>query len=253
MTISNQNDLDGLRKIGRIVADCLQVMGNSLEPGMTTIELDSIGEKYLAKHGANSAPRITYKFPGATCISVNHCVAHGIPNETVLRPSDVVNIDVSAELNGYFADTGASFVIPPATKMAKKVCRATREALASAINQVRADRPLNIIGHTVEQVAKKFKLSIIEDLGSHGVGRSLHEEPGSIPSYFDPYDRRRLHNGLVITIEPFLSNGARLVEEGPDGWSLLTASKYVTAQYEHTIVITNGKPLIMTLPTKTAA
>ena len=123
MTISNQEELDGLRKIGRIVADCLQLMGKTLEPGMTTKDLDSIGEQYLAKHGASSASLLTYNFPGATCISVNQCVAHGIPSTYILKPSDMVNIDVSAELNGYFADTGASFMIPPERKISRTVLR----------------------------------------------------------------------------------------------------------------------------------
>ncbi len=248
MTIENYGDLIGLKKIGTIVADCLQLMGKLLEPGITTKELDKIGEAYLARFGAKSAPQITYKFPGATCISVNHCVAHGIPGEQVLKASDLVNIDVSAELDGYFADTGASFIVPPKSKAKEHVCRATQLALQKAMQEARANRPLNVIGKAIEQVAKKERLTIIENLGSHGVGRSLHEAPDSIPSYYDPRDKRRLHKGLVITIEPFLSTGARLVHEESDGWSLTTPKQFLTVQYEHTMVITDGKPLVMTLP-----
>lgn len=253
MTITTEEELEGLRKIGRIVADCLHMMSEALEPGMTTQELDQIGERYLAQHGANPAPRLTYNFPGATCISVNRCVAHGIPNDLVLKPSDMVNIDVSAELNGFFADTGGSFIIPPHKARDLAVCRATKEALKAAMNEVRSNQPLNVIGKAVERVAKKHGLTIIENLGSHGVGRALHEEPESIPSFYNARDKRRLHKGLVITIEPFLSNGAKYVDEGSDGWSLLTPKNFVAAQYEHTMVITDGKPLVMTLPSHLAA
>jgi methionyl aminopeptidase len=248
MTVENQKDLEGLRAIGRIVADCLQLMGKSLEPGITTAALDTIGEQYLANFGAKSAPKITYNFPGTTCISVNHCVAHGIPGNYILKASDLVNIDVSAELNGYFADTGASFIVPPVHKIQSYVCAYTLQALHSAMKEARASQFINVIGKTIERVAKQSGLSIIENLGSHGVGRSLHEEPESIPNFYDPSEKRRLHEGLVITIEPFLSNGARIVQEEADGWSLTTDRKFVSAQYEHTIVITKNHPLIMTLP-----
>ncbi|RYZ68387.1 MAG: M24 family metallopeptidase, partial [Proteobacteria bacterium] len=166
-------------KIGRIVANCLQVMGKALEPGMTTRELDQIGSKFLEFHGARSAPQLTYNFPGATCISVNEEAAHGIPGDKKLQASDLVNIDVSAEMNGYFADTGGSFIIPPESD---------------------------------------FK------------------------------DKRVLKENQVITIEPFLSTGARQVFDVGDGWTLATSKRYLTAQYEHTMVITKGRPLIMTLP-----
>ncbi len=248
MTIENQDDLVALKKIGTIVADCLQFMGKHLEPGMTTKELDDIGTSYLARFGAKSAPRITYNFPGTTCVSVNHCVAHGIPGKQILKASDLVNIDVSAELGGYFADTGATFIIPPTNTVKENVCRATKLALQAAMQEARANRSLNIIGKTIEKVAKKERLTIIKNLGSHGVGKALHEEPESIPSYYDPKDRRRLHKGLVITIEPFLSTGARYAKEARDGWSLVTEAHFFSAQYEHTMVITDGHPLIMTLP-----
>lgn len=248
MSITSEEDLIALRKIGRIVANCLQAMGNALEPGMTTRELDKIGEEYLEFHGARSAPRLTYNFPGTTCISVNEEAAHGIPGSKILRASDLVNIDVSAESGGYFADTGGSFIIPPESDLKKTLCLATKRALNSAMQQACAGRLLNGIGRAIELEARKSKLTVIENLGSHGVGRALHEEPGFIPGYYDPKDKRVLKENQVITIEPFLSTGAREVFETGDGWTLATSKKYLTAQYEHTMVITKGQPLIMTLP-----
>lgn len=247
MSIESENDLIALRKIGRIVANCLQTMGKALESGMTTRELDDIGRKYLEFHGARSAPKLTYNFPGTTCISVNEEAAHGIPGDKVLAASDLVNIDVSAELGGYFADTGGSFIIPPESTLKRNLCAATKRALELAINEARAGKFLNSIGRAIETHARRNNLTVIENIGSHGVGRALHEEPGFIPSYYNPKDKRVLTENLVITIEPFLSTGAREVFDTGDGWTLATAKKYLTAQYEHTMVITKGRPLIMTL------
>jgi methionyl aminopeptidase len=248
MSIESEKDLIALRKIGHIVANCLQMMGRSLEPGMTTLELDSIGKKFLQYHGARSAPQLTYDFPGTTCISVNEQAAHGIPGSKVLNSSDLVNIDVSAELDGYFADTGGSFIIPPESILKRNLCRATKRALELAINEARAGRLLNGIGRVIESEARRNRFTVIENIGSHGVGRALHEEPGFIPGYYDPKDKRVLKENQVITIEPFLSTGAREVFDTGDGWTLATSARFLTAQYEHTMVITKNRPLIMTLP-----
>lgn len=248
MSINSEKDLEGLRKVGRIVARCLQFMQSKLEPGMTTAELDALGSRFLEAHGARSAPKLTYNFPGSTCISVNEEAAHGIPGARVLKAGDLVNIDVSAELDGYFADTGASAIIPPHSRLKEQVCLVARQALEAALVQARSGAKLNQIGRAIESEAKRHGLTVIENLGSHGVGRALHEEPGFIPGYFDPKDRRVLKENQVITIEPFISSGAREVMEKGDGWTLITDPGVFTAQYEHTIVITKGLPLVMTLP-----
>jgi methionyl aminopeptidase len=248
MSIESEADLIALKKIGRIVANCLQTMGKALEPGMTTHEVDEIGRKYLELHGAQSAPRLTYNFPGTTCISVNEEAAHGIPGNRILSGSDLVNIDVSAELDGYFADTGGSFIIPPESELKINLCLATKRALNLAISEATAGKPLNGIGRAIENEARRNHLTVIRNLGSHGVGRALHEEPGFIPGYYDPKDKRILKKNQVITIEPFLSTGAKKVFDTGDGWTLATSKRHLTAQYEHTMVITDGLPLIMTLP-----
>ncbi len=248
MSIENENDLVALRKIGKIVAQCLQYMGSKLEPGITTQDLDDLGKVFLEKHGARSAPMMVYKYPGTTCISVNEEAAHGLPGPKCLGAGDLVNIDVSAELNGYFADTGGSFIIPPESDVKRNLCLATKRALEMALRSARAGEPLNLIGKAIEKEARKNNLTVIENLGSHGVGRGLHEDPEFIPGYYDSKDKRILKENQVITIEPFLSTGAREVFDTGDGWTLATDKRYLTAQYEHTIVITKGMPLIMTLP-----
>lgn len=248
MTIETDSDLAQLRIVGRIVARCLDHMAVAMEPGMTTQELDAVGGAFLDAHGARSAPKLTYGFPGATCISVNEQVAHGIPGALVLQRGDLVNIDVSAEKDGYFADTGGSYSVGAPSKVQQTVCEATKEALAAAMGAARSGGAIADVGRAVERVAKRRRLRIIKELCSHGVGRALHEEPGLIPSHFDPKDRRRFAKGQVITLEPFLTTGDGRIVEGDDGWTLSTTTRgAVSAQFEHTMVLTNGAPIVLTL------
>jgi methionyl aminopeptidase len=247
MSITSEKDLEGLRKIGRVVARCLQHMQSKLEPGITTAEIDAIGGQFLEAHGARSAPRLTYNFPGHTCISVNEEAAHGVPSSKALKAGDLVNIDVSAELGGYFADTGGSAIIPPESKLHLLICAVARKALESAMLEACAGARINRIGYAIEAEAVRNGLTVIENIGSHGVGRALHEEPSFIAGFYDKRDKRILKENQVITIEPFISSGAREVFENGDGWTLITNPGIFTAQYEHTLVITKGKPIIMTL------
>lgn len=246
MTIETQDDVAALHKIGRIVSLVLHRMLDAARPGITTRELDHLGERLLAEHGARSAPRLTYDFPGATCISVNEEAAHGIPGDRVIRAGDVVNVDVSAELGGYFADTGGTTVVPPTTPQKTRLCHATRTALAQAMKNARAGQPVNGIGAAIERTAKAYGFKVIENLGSHGVGRALHEAPEHIAGFFDPSDTRLLEEGMVITIEPFLSTKSRVVAETADGWTLAGAAGNLSAQYEHTMIITRGAPIVVT-------
>jgi methionyl aminopeptidase len=246
MTIETQDDVVALQRIGKIVSYVLHEMLHAAEPGMTTRELDALGAQLLEQHGARSAPQLTYNFPGATCISINEEAAHGIPGDRIIRAGDVLNVDVSAELGGYFADTGGTRVVPPTNPQKTRLCHATRTALAQAMKQARAGQPLNGIGGAIERTAKAYGFKVIENLASHGVGRALHEEPEHIPGYFDPADRRVLKEGMVITIEPFLSTRSRVVNETADGWTLVGAPGNLSAQYEHTMIITRGEPIVVT-------
>ncbi|MEZ5668441.1 MAG: type I methionyl aminopeptidase [Alphaproteobacteria bacterium] len=248
MTISSARDLDGLGAIGRIVAQTLAAMGNALEPGMTTLELDRLGRAMLEEAGARSAPELCYGFPGATCISVNEAVAHGVPGPRPIRPGDLVNIDVSAEKGGYFADTGGSFAVPPVSPRAKALCRDGRRALWEGIRAVRPGVRLNRIGARIEGFATRNGYSLIRNLASHGVGTALHEEPREIPTWYVGHDRRRVHEGLVFTLEPFLSTGAHAVTQADDGWTLVAPRGTMSVQYEHTLVATRNGPLVLTAP-----
>jgi methionyl aminopeptidase len=246
MTIETQDDVVALKRIGRVVSLVLQQMLDAAKPGMSTGELDRLGERLLAEHGARSAPRLSYNFPGATCISINEEAAHGVPGGRVIRAGDVLNVDVSAELGGYFADTGGTTVVPPGTAQKTRLCHAARTALAEAMKCARAGQPINRIGAAIERTAKAYGFKVIENLGSHGVGRSLHEAPEYIAGYFDAADQRVLQEGMVITIEPFLSTKSRVVTEAADGWTLAGASGNLSAQYEHTMIITRAAPIVVT-------
>lgn len=247
MTITHEDDLDGLKEIGRIVANTMQAMAKAMEPGMTTAELDGIGRAVLEREGAVSAPQSTYDFPGATCISVNEEIAHGIPGERVIAPGDLVNIDVSASKNGYFADTGATFQVAPPRPALDRLCRDGRRAMRVGIAQVRADRPLAGIGNAIGRFAKARGYTLIRNLASHGVGRSLHEYPEEIATW-PSRDRRRIHRGLVLTVEPFLSTGGQWAAEGSDGWTLYSRPPAPVVQYEHTVVATERGAIVVTLP-----
>jgi methionyl aminopeptidase len=247
MTVENEDQLEKLRVIGALVARTLTAMGAALEPGMTTLELDDFGRALLEKEGARSAPELTYNFPGATCISVGPDCAHGIRRDTVIKAGDLINIDVSAELDGYFGDTGASFSVPPTTKRIERLCRDGRRAMWAGIRSVKPGGRLNEVGRSIEAFASKNGYSLVKNLASHGVGRSLHDEPREIPTWHEPRDRRVIPEGLVFTIEPFLSLGADWVEELDDGWTLRPPHGQATVQYEHTLVATRNGPLVLTL------
>lgn len=248
MTISNDDDLIRLQAIGRIVARVLEAMGAAIEPGMTTAELDGIGRALLDQAGAHPAPEMAYGFPGATCISVNEEIAHGIPGARIIRAGDLVNIDVSAEKDGLFADTGASFPVPPVSAKVARLCRDGRRAMWAGIREVGVNRPLAGIGDAVGAFAAKNGYTLVRNLASHGVGHSLHEEPTEIATWPDRSERRRMTEGLVFTIEPFLSLGAEWAEDGDDDWTLYSAPMAPTVQYEHTVVATRNGAVVVTLP-----
>ncbi len=249
MTITNAEELAGLQAIGRIVADTMQGMARAMEPGMTTRELDGIGRRLLEAAGARSAPEVTYGFPGATCISVGEEIAHGIPGDRVLAAGELVNIDVSAEKGGYFADTGASFALGTVRPEVARLARDGKRAMELGVAQVRPGRALADIGNAVGRFASKRGYSLIRNLASHGVGRKLHEYPEEIPTWPNR-DRRRIHRGLVMTVEPFLSLGGRFAVADRDGWTLRAAPRALAVQYEHTVVATDQGPLVVTRPSR---
>lgn len=246
MIVKNNEEIEALKKIGRIVAEVREAMKDATVPGITTKEIDEIGGRLLAERGAVSAPIDQYEFPGYTCISVNHEVAHGIPGSRVIQDGDLVNIDVSASYGGYFADTGISFVVGTADEKKQLLCDVAKSAFDRAMTKVKAGSSLNQIGKAVEREAKDNGLKVIKNLTGHGIGTSLHEEPQHILNYYDAWDKTLMKEGMVLAVEPFISENAEHIIELGDGWTFVTPDKSLVAQIEHTVIVTKDEPIILT-------
>lgn len=247
MSITKESELTGMQKASEAVAYTLKEMRAHARPGMSTKELDEYGARILSGLGANSAPYLTYGFPGYTCISVDNEFCHGIPSDKrILKEGDLINIDVSAELNGFWADNGGSFVLGKDIHQHQKLVNASREILQKAINNIRGGVKIADIGYLMETEAKKRGFKVIKNLGGHGVGRGLHEEPGDLLNYKDRYDLRRFKKNSVVAIETFISTASTYATELNDGWTLVGDKGGYMAQHEHTIVVTDAKPIILT-------
>jgi methionyl aminopeptidase len=245
MTVENLDDVRGLQASGQVVAAALRAMGAEVAPGVSPAELDEVGAAVLREHGAASAPVKAYGFPASTCISVNEALAHGIPSRRPLREGDLVNIDVSAELDGYWADTGASFAVGRVSRRLARLLRSTRLARDEAVAAARAGRPMGAIGSAVERRARADGFRVVRNLCGHGVGRFIHEPP-QVPNVRERGRSQTLWEGLVLAVEPFLTTGASHVVESPDGWTLCTPDGSRGAQFEHTIIVTQGAPIVVT-------
>ena len=238
MVIQNDRDLQGMQRIGQICGLTLHHMLERVEPGMTTKQLDEIGAEFLAKHNAKSAPITAYRFPGHTCICLNEEAAHGIPRDD--RGDSRRGHDKRGCLCQYWKAigeiVGASMPVPPANPAYSKLCRITRQALHVAIQEVKDGEPINNLGRAVEKFAKRKGYNILRQLSGHGVGRGIHEKP-SIPNYYTRRAREPFKDGMVITIEPFLTMGKGKVYTDEDGWTLRNSDGKVSAQYEHTVIV----------------
>jgi methionyl aminopeptidase len=213
---------------------------------MTTRELDDYGALVLQQFGATSAPKMTYGFPGTTCISINNEFCHGIPSQRTLREGDLVNIDVSAELNGFWSDNGSSFVLGNDVHQHQKLVNASEEILRKAISSIRGGIRIADVGHLIESQAKQRGYKVIKNLGGHGIGRALHESPHDLLNYRDRFDHRRFKKNDVVAIETFISTISTTVETSPDGWTLVGNRGGFMAQHEHTLVVTDGEPIVLT-------
>ena len=246
MQINSGKDLRGMRRIGEICGLTLKLMLDSAEAGMSTRDLDDIGRDFLRSVGAASAPISAYRFPGFTCISLNDEAAHGVPRkDRLIRESDLLNVDVSAVLEDYWGDTGATIIVPPAQPSLEKLCHATRRALYMSIELARPGQRANAIGKAVEKYARKNGYRTLRQLGGHGVGRHIHEKP-SIPNYYNKRNRDVLKDGMVVTLEPFFNTGRGRIKTEDDGWTLRTVDGSVSAQYEHTVIINGDDPILVT-------
>ncbi|MDB5248652.1 MAG: map [Segetibacter sp.] len=247
MPITTHAELAGIKKISEAVAITLKEMREYARPGMTAKALDDFGGSILKNFGANSAPKLSYNFPGWTCISTNNEVAHGIPSENkILQEGDLVNIDVSAELEGFWSDNGGSFVLGEDINNHNVLVKASKSILFNAIRQIKGGVKIADIGRFIEMEAKKSGYRVIRNLTGHGVGRSLHEEPYDIACYYDKSNVKRFRKNSIVAVETFISTKSTNAIEISDGWTLAGQNGGFVAQHEHTIMVTDSEPIILT-------
>jgi methionyl aminopeptidase len=245
MSVDTPEELAGLRRAGRAVSATLREVARRVRPGVTTAELDALAAQVLARHGARSAPALVYGFPGTICISVDDEAVHGIPGPRRLRAGELVKLDVTAELDGFFADAAISVPVGRVAPRVGRLAAAAQAALRRGLHAARAGAPINAIGAAVQEEAERRGCAVLGDLTGHGIGRSIHEEP-TVPNVYVPALDTPLAEGTVITIEPILGLGSGDVRAGADGWTILTANGAPSAHAEHTLVVSAGQPLVLT-------
>ncbi|HXX16820.1 MAG TPA: type I methionyl aminopeptidase [Candidatus Eremiobacteraceae bacterium] len=245
MSITSPEQLEKLKACGRIVAKALRAMAAALRPGVTTAELAAIGTRVLAEHGARSSPPLVYGFPGDVCISVNDEVVHGIPGGRVLQPGDLVKLDLTAEKDGYHTDSAVTVQVPPVSTAASQLTRCAERAFRQSLTAARAGNGVRDIGRAVEREVRRRGFHVIRELGGHGIGRTIHEPP-SVPNFPDASNHARLNEGLVLTIEPIIAAGTSQVRLDSDKWTVRTVDGSLAAHYEHTLVVTDGEPILLT-------
>ncbi|MBV7530067.1 type I methionyl aminopeptidase [Chitinophaga sp. sic0106] len=247
MSITSEKELEGMRRISEMVATTLKEMRHYTKPGMSTRQIDDFGGKLLEKMGARSAPKLTYGFPGYTCISLNHEIAHGIPaSDKIIQEGDLINIDVSAEYDGYWSDNGGSFVVGQDIHGYQPLVETSKNILHKAIHAIRGGVRICDIGKLIETEARRNGYTVIRNLGGHGIGKGLHESPSDILNCYDQANRGRFKRFGVVAIETFISTASNYANQEPDGWTLVGNRGGFVAQHEHTIIITEGTPIILT-------
>jgi methionyl aminopeptidase len=245
--VKDADTIERMRIAGRIAAEARDLVGSHVVPGVTTDELDRIGHEFLCDHGAYPST-LGYKgFPKSLCTSVNEVVCHGIPDSTVVQDGDIVNIDITGYINGVHGDTNATFLTPGVTQEVPDLVERTREALRRAINAVKPGRQINVIGRVIESYATRFGYGVVREFTGHGIGSSFHSGL-VIPHFDDPHYDDVIRTGMTFTIEPMLNLGTHEWEMWDDSWTVVTKDRRYSAQFEHTLVVTDAGAEVLTLP-----
>ena len=235
-----------MKRVGRLVAQTLDVMERMVAPGVTTAELDEAAEACAVVAGAKSAPRLTYDFPGFTCISLNEQVVHGVPGARIIQPGDIVKIDVTLELDGFLADSARSVLVPPVSETAQRLHAAAIAAFEAGYEAAQVGQTVRDVGAAVGAVADAHGLKVLRQLSGHGIGRKLHEPP-DVPNWDDPDATMVLRDGMVFALEPMFALTDTLVVDEKDGWTVRTKRRSLAIHHEHTIMVRAGAaPLILT-------
>ena len=234
-----------MRAAGIVVQEMIEAMKREVRPGLTTAQLDEAGARVMRQHGARSAPKMVYQFPGTSCISVNEEAVHGIPGDRAVHEGDLVKLDVTVEKDGFMADAAVTVAVGAVSEERERLLDCAERAFSKAMLVARVGFRILEIGRAVEREVRRSGFSVIRDLGGHGIGRTIHEEP-RVPNYPDPEANQILTAGLVITVEPIIAAGSGRVVLAKDGWTVRTADGRPSAHYEHTLVITKGEPILLT-------
>ena len=245
--VKDAETIERMRVAGRIAAQALQAVGEHVAPGVTTDELDRIGHEFLCEHGAYPST-LGYKgFPKSLCTSVNEVICHGIPDSTVLREGDIVNVDVTAYIGGVHGDTDATFLVGAVDEESRLLVERTREAMMRAIRAVAPGRQINVIGRVIESYARRFGYGVVRDFTGHGIGTAFHSGL-VVPHYDEPRYDSVMQPGMTFTIEPMLTLGTIEWDLWDDGWTVVTKDRRRSAQFEHTVLVTDAGAEILTLP-----
>ena len=245
MSIKTAEELAKMRAAGWVARLTLEAMKRAVRPGVTTAEVDEVGAKVIRAHGARPAPAQVYGFPGVNLISVNNEVVHGIPGARQILEGDLVKLDVTIEKDGFMADAAITLGVGKISEEKSRLLACVERAFHRAMKVARAGVRVSEIGGVIEREVRRSGFSVIRELGGHGIGRTIHEPP-SVPNYRDRNSKEILTEGLVITVEPIISAGSGKVFLGMDGWMVETSDGGMAAHYEHTLVITNDQPILLT-------
>jgi methionyl aminopeptidase len=236
-----------MRVAGKLAAQALAEVGRHVEPGVTTDYLDEVGHDFLVSHGAYPSTLGYKKYPKSLCTSLNEVICHGIPDDTVVGDGDIVNIDITGYLNGVHGDTNATFLAGNVDEESRLLVERTHEAMMRGIKAVAPGRPLNVIGRVIEAYARRFGYGVVRDFTGHGIGTNFHSGL-IVPHYDDPRSTVIMEPGMTFTIEPMLTLGTIDYDIWPDGWTAVTKDRKRTAQFEHTLLVTDDGYEILTLP-----
>ena len=246
--VKTAEQIEKIRTAGKLAAQAIELAGSSIKVGMSTNELDVIVHDFLISNGAYPSTLGYRGFPKSCCTSVNEIICHGIPDDLEIQDGDIVNIDVTAYLDGFHGDSNQTFKVGNVSEEVSLLVDRTRESLNRAIASVMPGRPINVIGRTIESYAKRFGYGVVRDFTGHGIGEAFHS--GLVIPHYDaaPLYSNTMEVGMVFTIEPMLTLGTHEWDMWPDGWTVATKDKSITAQFEHSLVVTESGAQILTLP-----